>query len=108
MPQAIESEKLLTLYDVGEKGLGVISTVILQPKTLIGVFLGRISNECYSNQLSVTLNINSGTKDSYLYINPNPSGNIFQFLNHSCDANCEFQLVEFNGLCYTLIKTRKK
>lgn len=95
---------ILTLKQIDGKGLGIFATCDIPINTLISVFGGplltneEMNNSNYQKDHSIQI-------DSNLWLGP--SGELDDYFNHSCDANCALFSINIDNNDIIEIKDKK-
>lgn len=108
----VKTGDLVELREYEGKGVGVRCLTTIKKDDIIGEYIGFVEPEDFSPWTPYTLSqtgwIMRHSAGEFAYsvvaeIQPHAIGNWTRFLNHSCDANCEFQTAVVGTRVATII-----
>ncbi|KAK8798841.1 hypothetical protein WA158_007925 [Blastocystis sp. Blastoise] len=102
--QSETNQSLVQLHFFGKKGWGLISTQKIQKGTYIGEYIGEVlgnqyivqreeETEQYKNTYLFEFIENYNNINIHYIIDARHKGNIYRFLNHSCDPNLTIRII---------------
>jgi hypothetical protein len=116
---ALDEHPSLSLFRSHGCGLGVYSTIGIDCGVIVAEYAGEIvayEGVEPGEEANARMKVNSGytylmsykaMNGKYVYIEPAAAGSIARFINHSCDANCEFRELKYMDEIRVAVLTRR-